>query len=250
MPRPSAEGDGTWLGVALLLALLLIALPWGLAVARHQRATRLALPLCTFVAVHVGWYVLFSKAEIRYLLPALSALFVAVGLTATAVWEERPSRGLRRAAGVFVALLFAIASIGGVLAWRAGYGTTFTHRYHPLLLAAARHLEAHTPPDTLVGAWNAGILGYFSGRAVVNLDGVVNDDALLALREERLLAYVRSREIDVIVDMPHQFERFLPRFGGSPDWQGALVQLPAVFVDAEGRSVVMQRVVPRRDSGG
>ena len=40
--------------------------------------------------------------------------------------------------------------------------------------AAALWVRDNTPPDTRVASWDAGIIGYFSDRPVVNLDGVVN----------------------------------------------------------------------------
>lgn len=40
--------------------------------------------------------------------------------------------------------------------------------------AAALWVRENTSPDTVIASWDAGIIGYFSGRPVVNLDGVVN----------------------------------------------------------------------------
>jgi hypothetical protein len=39
---------------------------------------------------------------------------------------------------------------------------------------AALWIAEHTAPDTTFAAWNAGQLAYFSGRAFINLDGVIN----------------------------------------------------------------------------
>jgi hypothetical protein len=40
---------------------------------------------------------------------------------------------------------------------------------------AALWIASNSLPDTTFGAWNAGQLGYFSDRAFINLDGVIND---------------------------------------------------------------------------
>jgi hypothetical protein len=40
--------------------------------------------------------------------------------------------------------------------------------------AAALWVRDHTAPNTVIASWDAGIIGYFSDRSVVNLDGVVN----------------------------------------------------------------------------
>lgn len=40
--------------------------------------------------------------------------------------------------------------------------------------ATAQWVRDNTPSDTVIASWDAGIVGYFSARPVVNLDGVVN----------------------------------------------------------------------------
>ena len=42
------------------------------------------------------------------------------------------------------------------------------------MLAAGNTAEAE--PAGLVGSWNAGIIGYYQGGDVINLDGLVNNE--------------------------------------------------------------------------
>ncbi len=65
---------------------------------------------------------------------------------------------------------------------------------------AGYRIQGHTPGNARVGAFNAGLLGYFSNRSVVNLDGTVNADAYEAQREGWLMDYVVSKRIDHLVD--------------------------------------------------
>jgi hypothetical protein len=58
------------------------------------------------------------------------------------------------------------------------------------------------PPAVIVGSWNAGIVSFFSGRSVVNLDGLVNDDAAKALIRGEIASYVKERRLNYIVDFP------------------------------------------------
>jgi hypothetical protein len=51
-----------------------------------------------------------------------------------------------------------------------------------------------------VGAWNAGILEYFSGREVVNLDGLMNDSILPYVKTGDLAKYLVKRNIKYAVD--------------------------------------------------
>jgi hypothetical protein len=73
------------------------------------------------------------------------------------------------------------------------------------MLEAGLGLRAHVPPGEAVGAFNAGIVGYVAGRQVVNLDGVVNAGAWVALREARLGRYMAARRIRYLVDYPAVF---------------------------------------------
>ena len=70
------------------------------------------------------------------------------------------------------------------------------------MLEAALWIADNTDPEGRVGSFNAGIIGYFSERTVINLDGVVNEDAFHARQDGRLAEYIREREIRYLVDLP------------------------------------------------
>jgi hypothetical protein len=55
-------------------------------------------------------------------------------------------------------------------------GTLNTGRFY--YDEAARWLRENTEPDATIGVWNAGYVGYFSDRRVVNLDGLINGATL------------------------------------------------------------------------
>ena len=57
-------------------------------------------------------------------------------------------------------------------------------------------MSAHLPSDAVVGSWDAGVLGYFADRPVVNLDGVVNSFAWLdAQRDGTTADYLDHRHV-------------------------------------------------------
>jgi hypothetical protein len=105
-------------------------------------------------------------------------------------------------------------------------------------------LHAHTLPSAVVGSFNAGIFGYFSGRRVVNLDGVVNERAYEALAAHRLADYVHEAGIEWVIDWAGQLEWFLAHFSDR-----SRVRLEAVPVQAfelpapSGERLVVYRVV-------
>ena len=67
-------------------------------------------------------------------------------------------------------------------------------------LASWQRLGPSVGPTAKIGAFQAGIIGYFSQRDVVNLDGKVNPAAYSAIRNRRLYQYVREQGIDYIMD--------------------------------------------------
>jgi hypothetical protein len=76
-------------------------------------------------------------------------------------------------------------------------------------LGMARVLDKNLPPDARAGAFQSGTLSYFSTRPVVNLDGVVNALASQALRDKRMLAYIREQRLAAVIDAPFIIEALL-----------------------------------------
>jgi len=68
------------------------------------------------------------------------------------------------------------------------------------LLHAASWARASLPVDARIGAWNAGTLGYLSGRTVVNLDGLVNSWEFLETGQHDLCAYWERQGITHLID--------------------------------------------------
>jgi hypothetical protein len=65
---------------------------------------------------------------------------------------------------------------------------------------AAEWVRSNLPADAVVGSWNAGTIGYLSGRRVVNLDGVVNSWDFALTERHDLCRYWRSAGITHLVD--------------------------------------------------
>jgi len=92
--------------------------------------------------------------------------------------------------------------VGGVALIALGTVNAFAHRgrdavKYDMAILAARII----PAGTRVGAWNAGIIGFFAPTLrVVNLDGVVNNEAWPYIRDRRLGAYARRTRIAYLVD--------------------------------------------------
>jgi hypothetical protein len=75
-------------------------------------------------------------------------------------------------------------------------------------LASWYTLGSHVDPNARIGAFQAGIYGYFSGRDVLNLDGKVNQDAFAAIRDHRLHDYVRAQGVRYLLDVEWMLQTF------------------------------------------
>jgi len=129
-------------------------------------------------------------------------------------WAGRRISGLpraRRGVAFVIVMIFAAYVVSAVrsvwvmpLPWQAG------------MLPAARWISIHTPPSTRVGSFNAGIIGFFAHRAVVNLDGVVNNSAFDALRGRRLGDYLTANSIEYVADFKSVVDVYYAGFWGKP----------------------------------
>ncbi len=86
---------------------------------------------------------------------------------------------------------------------------------------ASLWMNKNFPEERIVGAFNAGILGYFSENRVINLDGLVNNSAAEAIRNKKVWSYIKQQKIDYIADsdiyLYYRYKSFLdhPNLAGS-----------------------------------
>jgi hypothetical protein len=137
----------------------------------------------TLVMLFLSEFVRFSLRE-WYIAP-LSLWGAVFGAGLLARWAAVPK--MRR---LFAVVCVALGLLAGGQAWRdlSQHGRYW---FQSDQLTAARWIATNTPEDDVVGSWTAGIYGYFSQRRVVNLDGVVNWDAVHAYQARNLYGYMR-----------------------------------------------------------
>lgn len=70
-------------------------------------------------------------------------------------------------------------------------------------------IDQHTESSQRIGVFNCGAIGYYSSRQIVNLDGKVSPDALVALRAGQLPNYLLSAQVDYVIDHEWILQRFL-----------------------------------------
>lgn len=147
----------------------------------------------------------------RYAMPTIPVLLLlgVEGLFALgwATQEDRPRRILGRAwIGAVVA--------GTAVFWWIG-GKAYAHDVAIIeteMGAAARWIATHTEPDSLVAAHDIGALGYFGGREILDLAGLVSPEVIPILRDEtRLAGYLDHRGADYLMTFPSLYPRLTAR---------------------------------------
>ena len=98
--------------------------------------------------------------------------------------------------------------------------------------SAAEWIRYHLPEDVVLGSWDAGVIGYYAQRRVINLDGLVNSHAYYhALRQKRVGAFLASQHLSMIVnhgDIVNGRDPDLERY--VRDWFGADLAAQASLV--------------------
>lgn len=138
----------------------------------------------------------------RYLMPAMPVYFV-LGLAGTALILEK-GQSSRIAWIITRTLTFSLAGV-----WLAFYGVVagFYARDVAIIetemVAAARWVAVSTPPDALIAAHDIGALGYFGGRNLADLAGLISPDVIPFIRDEAQLArWLDQQSVDYLVTFP------------------------------------------------
>jgi hypothetical protein len=76
---------------------------------------------------------------------------------------------------------------------------------HQQFMYEGGHFLRDTVGDERVGSWNSGIIGYYQGGHVINLDGLVNNDIYSYAATNDLPSYIDEKSIRYLMD----FERML-----------------------------------------
>ncbi len=106
--------------------------------------------------------------------------------------------------------------------------------YQQIMLDAGKYLkEQHL--DESVGSWNAGIIGYYQGGTVINLDGLVNDDIYAYALTNTLPAYLSQKHIRYVIDFEQMLTAENRRLKGGYDDSVFLSNLQPMKVFDDGQ---------------
>jgi hypothetical protein len=196
-------------------ALLLPGLLAGVWLGARQKHFARILPLA-WVGALISAYALrlpVTYQHGRYLIPAIPMLMaLGVGGLAGLLRLRDPAllpRVLSRAWAATTGLLLLAFWVIGANAYQRDVQIIETE-----MVATARWIEQNTPPDAIIAAHDIGALGYFGGRNILDLAGLVSPDVIPFIRDEaRLRQWLNDAPADYLVAFPDWYTD-LPR--GAP----------------------------------
>ena len=198
-----------WGGIGLIILLFIIKTGWkfkGFYAKIKSLNFLLVFSLLIFLYYPLyHWYL-----PMRYFYPLLIVISIYFGLLFYYLsWVALKKYHYRTIALGFLGVLVLLSFVqSGREFWSFGRSP-----WHKEFLDDASWIKANTPPDAVIGAFNAGILGYFSGRRVVNLDGVINNNAFEAMKGERLGEFMLEQNISYLSDHQHSVDIFSTFYG-------------------------------------
>jgi hypothetical protein len=188
--QPLTFGRALTMGAVVAVAAAVGWLGWSRANGagrrgRFRRASRFTAATSWYAAfciVLVAYYqVLQTQQWLWYYCPvAIYVLFLLVlgvaDFVESAALEAPADQSVPRALAPVVAILFAPLLVALVIQSR----TFVDPDLRSIEMAnrdAGEWIDANLPPDAVLASWDAGVVGYYSGRPVMNLDGVANSVA-------------------------------------------------------------------------
>ncbi len=120
---------------------------------------------------------------------------------------KKDSKNILKRFTVLVIFLVAIFNLNKII-----YLNEYPHQIE--MLKAGEWLNRNTDEKEISASFNCGIIGYFSDRSVINLDGVVNNKAYKAIKEYRLWEFINQSEAKYFIDYdPFMMTLYQPFMG-------------------------------------
>lgn len=158
-----------------------------------------------FAAIY-AWKLPVIYQHGRYMMPAMPIFFLwGLGGTIQILGEARSRRWGRVVAPAW--------SMSILLVW-IGFWAMGANAYaedvafiESEMVVTALWVSEHIPPDALIAAHDIGALGYFDGRELVDLAGLVSPEVIPFVRDEIKLAdYIDEQNVDYLIVFPSWYE--------------------------------------------
>jgi len=225
----------------------------------RRAARRSRFPRAAAFAVRTGWFGAFgivivgyynllqTQQWLWYYCPVLLYLIVLLmlaltdiidvavaGATTTRRTASAPTRSPVRLLAPVLAIFVVPLAIGYVIEVRGFVDPTLLSIQQANRDAGLRMRE-RLPDDAVAASWDAGVVGYFAQRRVVNIDGVVNSvEYYRTMADGTYLAFLRCERVGYIVNHGVDVD------GRDPDIDALLRQIYGA--EMSQRATVIERV--------
>lgn len=206
--QPLSALPGNTLFQLAILGLGLIGLS---IIVRDQKLRDFYRPMFIFQTIMIIAYIGFIGGFWhlnRYFYPVYSFILPIHG--ATLHWLKSKVKIKPRLIGILLFILF--------IPYGFSYGLQFysqwTRECPPRYLSIALFAKKNIPPKAKVGAFQSGCVSYWLDNTVVNLDGVMNEDAYVHLKNKTMDVYLKNQQIDYLVEESVLFEMWDRYLGG------------------------------------
>jgi len=133
----------------------------------------------------------------RYAMPLIPIL-IALGVPGTIELWKRMPRLVTKAWAISTPILLLAFLFLGAKAYATDVGIIQCE-----MVNVARWISENTPPGSLIATHDIGAIGYFSGRDILDLAGLVSPEVIPFIRDEkRLKEFILSRGADYLVTFP------------------------------------------------
>jgi|GEM_PF-778441 len=210
-----------------------------------QEQDRALIVLAAAPLVVVGYIVFYMRnggLQQWYTANLIIPLFFIVVYTAKYTGEFFSRNKILKLLGSVMLLLIIGRNIAFI-----HLGTTAPWPHQQSMMIAGKYLSHHSF-NGHIGAWNAGIIGYYQGGRIVNLDGLVNDAVYPYVVNNNLSLYLSQEKIRYIVDFKSMLDSKEYRLRGGYDDPEFLHRLcPVKQFDAgqyDWKRMTLYRVIP------
>lgn len=202
---------------------------WLLYVAKIK--VKPAIPFIMICLMLTAYYLLTS-IDIRYLFPVMLFCGIGIAETLAQVFDKSTNKGIWKKIFLAIAIIFIINM--GISVIAINKTKQLSGEWNPLqytMYNEGVNWIDSTPKGTIIGSFNAGIYGYFGHRKIVNLDGVINNNAYYAMKDNRLYAYLREQNISYVIDWEYVEDFYFARFGGEENISNNLELVDTIVRD-------------------
>ena len=156
-----------------------------------------------------SWFLLYQQAW--YFMPILLGVALSFGWLLEYILRraEEKNHQLVKFFKKLIAVYLPATFLLGIFLWQNKGRINYPAQKDGYQIAS--WLSTHTEPKARIGSWNSGILGYYSNRTVINLDGVVNNRLVYFLKQKKgfvydldiLSQYIQNEKIEYVTDYDH-----------------------------------------------